>query len=845
MIKSVYFITVFSLMLLPVRLSAQADSARLQLDVSDSTEIPLDWQMVSMNGGEADNESDKQDVSSLLLSSKDVFVQFASFQFGAGRYRLRGYTSKNQQVWINGIEMNDPETGNASWNEWGGLNDVTRFAESRYGNLIGRTGLSGIGGYTAMECRASGYKKGWRFSEMQTNRVYRNRAMLSYGSGLLKSGWSMAFSASIRNGDEVMVPGTYYRGFSCYLSVEKKLQHGQSLCLSTLFAPAEQARTTACVEEAYQLSGSDYYNPLWGLQNGQIRNANISRVAKPLVFLVHQIDLALDKRWTTSLFFKSGYTGVTGLNWNGAEHPRPDYYRYLPSYLSSGGDSLGAQNLAESWQNEITIRQLNWDGFIDMNRANLYSLPGEGVQINYNESRGRYILEEKREDITQAVASTVYNGRYKSLFLSAGMQAGWYLKHKYKRLEDLLGASFWLDYDQFAEGLGTDPITQQNNLAQPDRKVRQGEMFGYNYTMQIQKMSGWALCEAGFKHFELYAGVQINQQNIQRQGFYANGKFPQNSQGKSERKHFLNQVYKAGLVYKANGRHFITAHVTYLTRAPETGVLFVSPQWRNTVLGDVGSEKLSSAEISYQIKYPDFRLRWSLYATKIVDQIWKRSTWYDEFNTMVNLIMRNVNQIHKGIEVGIEKSLAVNHVLQLAVGIGDFRYSNRPILEAIKDNTGEVLFSGRKVYLNRYYVGGTPQQVFGFGYRYTANKHWNAGLSLNYLFGHYVEINPDRRTQEALDKFLDNEQQVFQPIVEQEKLPSLFMVNMNAGKSWRIQKKYALSISMAANNLLPKAHRKLSGFEQLRWDAMNLQKFDTKYTYLPGTSFMLLLTLAY
>lgn len=83
--------------------------------------IPLDWQMVSMNGGEADNESDKQDVSSLLLSSKDVFVQFASFQFGAGRYRLRGYTSKNQQVWINGIEMNDPETGNASWNEWGGL----------------------------------------------------------------------------------------------------------------------------------------------------------------------------------------------------------------------------------------------------------------------------------------------------------------------------------------------------------------------------------------------------------------------------------------------------------------------------------------------------------------------------------------------------------------------------------------------------------------------------------------------------------------------------------------------------------------------------------------------------
>src|SRR4051812_14897606 len=79
----------------------------------------------STSGADADSDMDNQDVSGLLQSSKDIFTQFASFQFGAARYKLRGYAMENQLVLVNGININNLETGTSSWSSWGGLNDVT------------------------------------------------------------------------------------------------------------------------------------------------------------------------------------------------------------------------------------------------------------------------------------------------------------------------------------------------------------------------------------------------------------------------------------------------------------------------------------------------------------------------------------------------------------------------------------------------------------------------------------------------------------------------------------------------------------------------------------------------
>ena len=78
-----------------------------------------------------DGELGNQDISGILQSSRDVFTSVAGFSFGQARFRIRGYDSENTLVTINGVLVNDLETGWATWSNWAGLNDVTRWMQVR------------------------------------------------------------------------------------------------------------------------------------------------------------------------------------------------------------------------------------------------------------------------------------------------------------------------------------------------------------------------------------------------------------------------------------------------------------------------------------------------------------------------------------------------------------------------------------------------------------------------------------------------------------------------------------------------------------------------------------------
>ena len=102
-----------------------------------------------------------------------------------------------------------------------------------------------------------------------------------------------------------------------------------------------------------------------------------------------------------------------------------------------------------------------------------------------------------------------------------------------------------------------------------------------------------------------------------------------------------------------------------------------------------------------------------------------------------------------------------------------------------------------------------------------------------------MEANPDRRTEEAAGKFQSNETELSAKIVAQEKLPAYYLVNAVAGKSFRLKKKYPLNLNLSINNLLNNKNILVSGFEQLRWDASDINKFPTKYYYQQGFSFLI------
>ena len=219
---------------------------------------------------DTDSESagDTGSLPSSLSASKDVFNNIASYRFSEMRFNVRGYDSPYQDIYLNGIRFNDAITGYGPWSLWSGLNDATRNQESTYGLQMADVGVGNIGGTTNINARASQMRKGFRASVVNATQLYRFRVMLSYASGALDNGWSYGFSVSTRQGGNGYVDGVYYNAFAYFASVEKKWNSGHTLGLTVLGAPTQRGAQQASTQEAYDLFGSNYYNPNVGLQMG-------------------------------------------------------------------------------------------------------------------------------------------------------------------------------------------------------------------------------------------------------------------------------------------------------------------------------------------------------------------------------------------------------------------------------------------------------------------------------------------------------------------------------------------------------------------------------------------------
>lgn len=836
-------VLVLAVMFFALSINAQTDSTATNdkdtVDHDASFNIPV----FSTTAEDLDNDMNTQDVSSLLQASKDVYTNYSSFHFAPANFRMRGYQAENQTVLVNGVNVNNLETGYSSWSSWAGLNDVTRYVETRIGLNASRLTFGGAGGYTNIDSKASSFKKGTRISYSSANRAYQHRVMITHSTGMMKNGWAITVSASSRYGDATNAPpmwspGTYFNSYSYYISIDKRINDKHMLSFTGFGAPTEQGRKSNNIQLVYDLAGSNYYNSNWGYQNGQVRNAKVSTTHKPMFMLSHIFNITPTSKLTTSVFYTFGNSGLTGVNFYDAPNPRPDYYKYLPNYYYQTNPGY-ADQLTYNWQNDVNTRQINWDQFYFANSKNLYTVQdANGVKgSTYTGMRSKYILENAHTDIRSYGLNSVYNTRIKKLFFTAGVNANIFQSHHYKVIEDLLGGEFYLDYDMFAKGLSLDGSTYQNNIETPNKVLKKGDIFGYNYNINLNRFEGWAQGEYSLSKLDLYLSLSASGSMVNREGLVSNGKFPSDSKGMSATKSFFNYGVKGGATYKLNGRNFLSVNGAFITRAPDFQNIFVSPITRNDYINPIKSEEVQSFDVSYIAKLPNFKARITYYNTAINNQTYLRSYFHDEYNTIVNYVMTGVNTSNQGLEIGLEGKILTRITLTGVLGYGEYIYTNRPLAQAWLNNTGAAQFTDRTVYLKNYRVGNMPQTVAGGGIKYSGKNFWFVGVNFNYFADMYIEPNPDRRTAEAVDKYMPSDPQ-WNQLIDQEKLPDNYTIDANAGKSFRIAKKYSLNINLSVSNLTNNQKFRVGGSEQLRFDKNDPNKFPNKYSYMLGITYM-------
>ena len=790
---------------------------------------------VSISTLDFEDENKGQNISGLLHSSSDVFVNTAGYTLGAAYFRMRGYDSENSNVYISGVLMNDPENGRPSWSEWGGLNDAMRNKEVVNGIGAAKFSFGGVGGTTNIITRPSMQRKQNKISYALSNKTYANRIMYTYSTGMLENDWAFTISGSRRWGNEGYVKGVFYDAYGYFLSAEKKINSTNSVALTVFGSPTKRGMQAASTKEAYDLTGSNYYNPNWGYQNGEVRNAKVKNFHEPMFILNHFWKVNPKIKVTNSLAYSYGKNATSSLNWYNAPDPRPDYYRYLPSYTAADTliDESVAELITQNWQNDVNTQQINWDKLYQVN----YLANQTGQQANY-------IIEDKRNDHSQIMLNTLMNyQKNDNLIISGGLELSKYSGFHFKTIKDMLGADYWVDIDQFAlTDFPSNPDAMQNDLNNPDRIVKAGDRYGYDYNIMENHGLLWGQAEFSYNKIEFFGAANLSYTSFWRQGNMKNGRDPENSFGDSEKSNYMNYGVKAGATYKINGHNYITGNTMYMTRAPFAKNAFVSPDIKNTLVSGITSETILSGDISYIYKSPRLSARLTAYQSMFTGGSRVITYYHDDYKTFVNMTLTGIDKTMQGFELGTEVKATSTISLIGVAALGNYRYTSRPTATISLENMARPDVT-ETIYQKNFYVSGTPQNAFSFGVKYAHPKYWYFNVNLNYFDKMWLDFNPERRTENAITG-MGYGDTLISTITKQEKLEGGFTLDASLGKSLILNKKYFININFSVNNILNNQSLITNGYEQMRYDYTNnnLSKFPPKYFYGYGRTFYLLVS---
>lgn len=804
-----------------------------------------------------DDEGIGQQIGTIQGATDDIYYQQANYNFSATRFRLRGYDQNWQTGYVNGFEMNDAMRGRFNFSMFGGMTSTAfRNRATEIGQAAAPYGFGSIGGSNNVTTYASEYAPGWKGNLSYTNSNYMLRALLSYASGVNKHGW--AFSASVigRYAPEGVIEGTFYNSVGYFFSVQKIFNDKHSLNLSTWGAPTQRATNAAATQEAYDLAGSNLYNPSWGYLDGKKKSSRIVESFDPSVMLNWIWKPKMGTKLNTGLAFRSNNYSSSALNWYQAADPRPDYYRKLPSYFAPTADPVTEAELyqqqleqqqfvADWWSGDKAHRQIDWNSIYQTNLLNRNQYDRDPELVG----QSTYILENRHSNFNSYMLNSYLDHRLSDIMtFQGGLSVNFTDAHYYKTIRDLLGGEYWRDIDNFSErDFAGDVNIMQNDLDNPNRKVYKGDTFGYDYYIRNITSHIWAQNQIVTRHWNVNYGVEFSTVSFWRDGKMRNGRAPGGfdengnalpmSKGKGKTHNFFNYGVKAAATYKIDGRNYISAHVGYGTRAPLPNDAYVSPRTKDTPVGNLKNEKYFSADLSYTWNYKSLRGSITGFYTRMWDGM-KRTGFYDyDLNSFMNYSMTGMDSEYKGVELGIKYNILSNLSITAAGTIADYRYKNNPWgVRSYENGSQEDVV--KKVFLKNYHIGGTPQQVVSFAANYNI-KQWFFEVNAQWFGDAYFELSPTRHEEmPGLWKFCFSEEEYEQrraEITHQDKLNCEWVMNLSVGKV--IYTKFgSVNINLSVNNLLNNKNIQTGGWQEGKFDYTNynVDKFPNKIWYAQG-----------
>ena len=188
----------------------------------------------TVKAADIESKLGSQEFPEILKSTPGVYATKTGGGFGDGRINLRGFSSQNVAVMINGVPVNDMENGAVYWSNWAGLSDVTSAMQVQRGLGASKVAVPSIGGTINIISKSTDASKGGVIRMSTGNDGYQKYGM-TLSTGLLDNGLAITASAAKLSGDGY-VDGLQFSGVNYFLNISKIINNDHKLSFNVIGA---------------------------------------------------------------------------------------------------------------------------------------------------------------------------------------------------------------------------------------------------------------------------------------------------------------------------------------------------------------------------------------------------------------------------------------------------------------------------------------------------------------------------------------------------------------------------------------------------------------------------------
>jgi outer membrane cobalamin receptor len=738
-------------------------------DIAKERQTPV--AVSTLKAAEIQERIGTKELPEILNNTPSIYATKQGGGYGDARVNIRGFDSRNTAVLINGMPVNDMESGKVYWSNWAGLGDVTSAMQVQRGLGSSMLAIPSVGGTINILTNSANKKQGGTVAAtVGTGNFMKFTA--SYNTGLMKNGLSTSILLSQFSGDGY-ADATQGQGYTWFVSMGYKLNDKHKLMFTATGAPQwhNQRYYAPSLDSYLKYGGSNgepniKYNGDWGYLNGEVFTWRRNFYHKPIASVNWDWKISDDSKLTSVFYGSWGRGGGTGPigRINGKAEYKSQFkdenglYRFDDIVTwNTGGHvaDFGADRAGNAPY--INERKLGFTRRASMNSHDWY-----GTIIKY------------KKDIND------------NFNLVGGIDARMYKGYHYRVVNNTLGAdaynNTYKDKNNIDNVINPADYIEANASWNPFSDILGQQKIEYFSVGNVRWIGGFTQAEyTSDKYSAFIAGGLVSQQ-FQREDYF--NYLDNDPEQISEWVSMNGFNVKGGANYNINDKHNVFFSAGINNKPAQFGAVF--PYYTNKINEDLTNEKITSFELGYGFKGEHWKVNINAYQTKWADRYKVAS----DRNTHTSGKLNGLTEIHKGLELETKAKYGPVKITGM-LSLNDWTYSGDIKGVKMVDDNNDVIFT-QDFYLDDVKVGNSAQTTAALGINYNAFKGFYLNLNQRYVDNLYANID-------ALSfKDEDNKGSL--------KLPSYSLVDASATYKFKVNKVGKITTRFTINNLFDKIY---------------------------------------